>query len=102
MNNACHAEDSNKKSALRPGKGEKCAQAQFRGTTLFRRCLATTAFLGAITPALYNGSSRRLLLTFPEMFHRRGSQGSFGDISILTRTTRQLSASEVCPTFLVL
>ena len=77
-----------------PDKGEQCAYNSLRGTTLLRRYLAIATFLGANTPALYNGSSRRLLLTPSTVgatFHSHSSRGSFSLSPALARITRQLS-----------
>src|SRR5581483_310335 len=75
-------------------------KAHLRGTTLFRRYLATTTSLGANTPALVNGSTRWQLLTSSGTFHHHGSRGSFRLPLILTCTSRQLSVIAANLTFL--
>jgi hypothetical protein len=65
------------KNTLRPWQGRKGVvtgqAATFRGTTLFRRCLATSGLMGANTPELYNGSSRQQLFN---LFTVAASEGA--------------------------
>ena len=97
-NKETHAEDIKRApSAL---QGRKVRTGHFRGTTLFRRCLAAPAFMSANTPEPCNGSTRRLLLSFLGTFHHHGSRGSFGLALMLACTNRQFSLIAACPTFL--
>ena len=70
------------------------AHIHVRGTTLLRCSLARTAFLGANTPLLCNGSSRwQLLLLTRAPFRHHGSRGSFSLPPTLACTIRQFSAA---------
>ena len=70
------------------------AHIHVRGTTLLRCSLARTAFLGANTPLLCNGSSRwQLLLLTRAPFRHHGSRGSFSLPPTLACTIRQFSTA---------